>query len=135
MFDGVESKTIGDHGRLGGAAGEEIDRHDFEFGSPPHSLVVASARGFGPEMLKAKEEFLFTAPYDSDDPDIRADVVFFETDQGGAVFSVGSIAWAGSLGRDDYNNDLARLTGNVLRRFRDPEPFPLPAGMDEVVRK
>jgi N,N-dimethylformamidase len=33
------------------------------------------------------------------------------------VFSVGSIAWAGSLSHDGYRNNVARITGNVLRRF------------------
>lgn len=40
---------------------------------------------------------------------------------GGGFFSVGSIAWTGSLSHNDYDNNVARLTTNVLRRFRDPE--------------
>ena len=35
----------------------------------------------------------------------------------GAVFSVGSINWYCSLGWDDYGNNIARMTGNVLRGF------------------
>jgi N,N-dimethylformamidase len=54
-------------------------------------------------------------------------MVFFETPAGGAVFAVGSIAWFGALARDGYDNDVARITTNVLRRFADPEPFPPPA--------
>ena len=54
---------------------------------------------------------------------IRADMVFFETPNGGAVFSTGSIAWAGSLGHNGYDNNVARITGNVLRRFIDPTPL------------
>jgi N,N-dimethylformamidase len=42
---------------------------------------------------------------------------------GGAVFSVGSIAWAGSLFHNKYQNNVSQITGNVLRRFLDPEPF------------
>ena len=42
---------------------------------------------------------------------------------GGGFFSVGSIAWTGSLSHNDYDNNVARLTTNVLRRFRDPEPL------------
>jgi N,N-dimethylformamidase len=52
-----------------------------------------------------------------------ADMVFFETPAGGAVFSVGSMTYAGSLAVDDFASPLARLTANVLRRFRDPAPF------------
>jgi N,N-dimethylformamidase len=42
------------------------------------------------------------------------------------VFSVGSIAWCGSLAHDGYANDVARITANVLRRFCDPTPFAMP---------
>jgi len=54
---------------------------------------------------------------------IRADMVFFETPSGGAVFSTGSIAWAGSLSHASYDNDVARITTNVLRRFLEETPF------------
>ena len=50
---------------------------------------------------------------------IRSDIVFFETPGGGAVFSVGSITYCGSLLSDDGDNDIARLTRNVLDRFAD----------------
>jgi N,N-dimethylformamidase len=53
-------------------------------------------------------------------------MVFFETAAGGAVFSVGSMTYVGSLPPADYANPLARLTTNVLQRFRDPAPFPRP---------
>jgi N,N-dimethylformamidase len=53
-------------------------------------------------------------------PKVRADMVFFETPHGGAVFSVGSINWLGSLGWNGYANNVARVTENVLRRFMDP---------------
>ena len=50
-------------------------------------------------------------------------MVFFETPNGGAVFSTGSIAWAGALSHNSYDNNVARITGNVLRRFIDDTPF------------
>ena len=46
---------------------------------------------------------------------------------GGAVFSTGSIAWAGSLAHNGYDNNVARITENVVRRFLDPRPFDPPA--------
>ena len=65
---------------------------------------------------------------DPDAPDaLRADMVFFETPGGGAVFSVGSIAWCGSLSWNGYDNNVAKITANVLRRFNDPAPFKMPA--------
>ncbi|WZB64428.1 N,N-dimethylformamidase beta subunit family domain-containing protein [Achromobacter xylosoxidans] len=42
---------------------------------------------------------------------------------GGAVFSTGSIAWAGSLSHNGYDNNVSRIMRNVLNRFLDPEPF------------
>jgi N,N-dimethylformamidase len=42
------------------------------------------------------------------------------------VFSTGSIAYAGSLSWNGFDNNIARLTTNVLRRFTDETPFPLP---------
>ena len=52
-----------------------------------------------------------------------ADMTFFETAAGGAVFSVGSMTYVGSLPPDGYGNVCAKLTTNVLRRFMDPAPF------------
>jgi N,N-dimethylformamidase len=54
---------------------------------------------------------------------VRADIVFFETLSGGAVFATGSIAWCCALSHNAYDNNVSRLTGNVLRRFIDPRPF------------
>jgi N,N-dimethylformamidase len=44
-------------------------------------------------------------------------MVFFTLPKGGAVFSTGSIAWAGSLSHHGYDNNVARITANALRRF------------------
>ena len=52
--------------------------------------------------------------------------MFFETPGGGAVFSVGSIAWCGSLSWNGYDNNVERVTRNVLTRFIDPKPFVMP---------
>jgi N,N-dimethylformamidase len=48
---------------------------------------------------------------------IRADLVYFETGNGGAVFSTGSIAWAGAMAWNGYDNEVAQMTWNVLKRF------------------
>ena len=57
---------------------------------------------------------------------IRADMTFFETPAGGAVFSVGSITFCGSLPTNGCDNDVSRILDNVLRRFLDPTPFTMP---------
>ena len=48
---------------------------------------------------------------------IRADMVYAEKPNGGALFSVGSITYCGSLPAKNYDNDVSRLTFNVLNRF------------------
>jgi N,N-dimethylformamidase len=53
-------------------------------------------------------------------------MTFFETPNGGAVFSTGSIAYAGSLSWNGFDNNVFRLTTNVLNRFKDATPFVLP---------
>jgi N,N-dimethylformamidase len=128
MWDGVEvvDGRLGTSGLGGGAAGQEIDRYDPHLGSPPHAVILASATDFGPDMVRTKEEFGGSVLYPTPDPLVRADLVFFETPGGGAVFSVGSISWFGALARNGYDNDVARLTANVVRRFADPSPFPPP---------
>ena len=57
---------------------------------------------------------------------VHADMTFFETPGGGAVFSVGSITWGASLPHNGYDNNVSRLTGNVVRRFLAQEPFTPP---------
>jgi N,N-dimethylformamidase len=37
-----------------------------------------------------------------------------------------SIAWSGALSHDGYENNVSRLTRNVLARFLDERPFPPP---------
>lgn len=54
---------------------------------------------------------------------VRADLVYFPTRQGGAVFSTSSISWCGSLPHNNYDNNVSRMTANVLRRFLDEEPL------------
>ncbi len=127
VFEGVDDPTFGDYGSVGGgAAGEEIDRFDLRLGSPAHGLVLASSEGHDQFMLRTKEEFLSTAPW-FEDRKVRSDLVFFEGPNGGAVFSTGSIAWAGALAHNSFDNDIAHITENVTRRFCDPEPFVLPS--------
>jgi N,N-dimethylformamidase len=131
IFEGVEGEEIGAKGVGGGAAGQEIDRYDRSLGSPRHAVVVATATDHSPEMLRTKEE-LHATVVPGPDPDVRADVVFFEVPGGGAVFSVGSISWYGALhgagpsSEGDGGTDIGRITANVLARFRDPEPFAPP---------
>jgi N,N-dimethylformamidase len=132
IFDGLgDDEAIGSFESpvLGhGAAGFEVDRFDAELGSPPHALVVATATGFSDGYQHVVEEVQHQDSQQggTQSPFVRADMVFFETPNGGAVFSVGSIAWCASLLFAEGDNTVSRVTGNVLERFRDPEPFVFP---------
>jgi N,N-dimethylformamidase len=129
IFEGVDDELVGDFGLLqGGAAGYEIDVFDVKRGSPRHGLVVASSeRHSNVYGIRARTVSDAVADPRPNAPDpLRADMVFFETIGGGAVFSVGSIAWSGSLCHDGFKNNVARVTDNVLRRFADPTPFVMP---------
>ena len=123
IFEGVgERETIGAFGlAMGGAAGDELDRLDFELGTPPHALLLASSTGHNhhyqqviEDIPQLKSERVYGG---STHPPIRADMVYFETARGGAVFSVGSMSWCGSLSHNDYDNNVSRITENVLRTF------------------
>ena len=49
---------------------------------------------------------------------LRADMTYAELAGGGAIFSVGSITFCGSLSHNGYDNDVSRILRNVLERFR-----------------
>jgi N,N-dimethylformamidase len=129
IFEGVEDEVIGNFGTVGGgAAGLELDRYDRSQGSPPHALVLASSENHSDTYFPPPDEINnATSMMDGrQNPNIRADLVFFETQGGGAVFSTGSISWIGSLSHNKCVNNVSRITENVLRRFIDPEPFSIP---------
>ncbi len=130
VFEGIAAdEKIGDFGLIGGgAAGLELDRAAPEYGTPPNVYVLASSVGHTDTYLLVPEELTETTPAigGHESPLVRADMVFFETANNGAVFSTGSIAWAGSLSHNNYNNNVSRITDNVLRRFLRPDGFRSP---------
>jgi N,N-dimethylformamidase len=125
VFDSVEGKLIGDFGILrGGAAGYEVDAMSFEHGTPAQAVRLASSGGHSNVYDIMVSAVIDRLPRDADTLDpVRADMVFVTTAEGGAVFSVGSIAWCGSLCHNDFDNAVSRVTRNVLSRFLDPSDF------------
>ncbi|MBT6203995.1 MAG: N,N-dimethylformamidase, partial [Rhodospirillaceae bacterium] len=129
IFEGVGAdEKIGDFGQLGGASGLELDWVDRSLGTPDHCLRLASSTDHSPQYLQTVDTMTFnhTAVAAPVNPAVRADMVFFETPQGGGVWSTGSIAWSTSLAWNAYDNNVARITGNVLRRFAAADPIPAP---------
>jgi N,N-dimethylformamidase len=122
IFEGVaRDEVIGDFGNnMGGAAGDEIDRADYDLGTPAHALLLATSSGLHTDLYQRTiEELPLIMPGHggTEDPDVRADIVYFETPNGGGMFSVGSIDWTASLSHNDYDNNVARITANVLDAF------------------
>jgi N,N-dimethylformamidase len=129
IFEGIDGTVIGNYGLAGGgAAGLEVDRADANQGTPDHAVVLGSSVRHTDIYLMVPEDLLDPTPdwTGTQNEIIRSDLTFFETLGGGAVFSTGSIAWAGSVAWNRYENDIARMTENVLRRFNDPQPFEMP---------
>lgn len=121
-FEGIGAEeVIGDFGFImGGAAGDEIDRFDPANGSPPEVIRLATSEGRHTNYYQIViEDLTMVLPGHGgqEDSRVRSDITLLEAPNGGAVFSVGSINWSGSLLNNNGNNNVSRLTGNVLRRF------------------
>ena len=122
VFEGVKEELFGGFGYSGGgAAGFELDRLDHRLGSPLNAVVLASSEGHDRKNFVVVHEerlgFDTTINGQTLEQLIRADMTYIEKPAGGAVFSVGSISYCGSLPHNKYDNDVSRLTFNVLNRF------------------
>jgi N,N-dimethylformamidase len=127
ITEGIDAgERIGDFGLEGhGAAGYELDRYDLAWGTPPEALLLAYSEGHSDNYPHVVEEILFMYPHvgGTMDYQVRGDIVYFTTRNGGAVFSTSSIAWVGALNHNGYDNNVSRMTANVLRRFMDDAPL------------
>jgi N,N-dimethylformamidase len=120
-------EKFGDRGFMGGgAAGFELDSFDVGYGSPAHALVLAKGIVIHDDYGWVNEDMLVHRHPRRREDWSCADMLFFETPAGGAVFSVGSMTFVGSLLVDGGQNSLSAITANVVRRFRDPKQFVLP---------
>jgi len=128
ILDGVDEDVIGNFGVFGNASGQEIDRTNSQYGTPQHTVILARSENHNADMAYAIEEMDPLDPVlEKYQSEVYADMVFFETPGGGAVFSVGSMAWCGSLGANNSNNNISTITSNVIERFVAKEPFEFPS--------
>ncbi|WP_108659796.1 N,N-dimethylformamidase beta subunit family domain-containing protein [Acuticoccus kandeliae] len=122
VFEGIENEIIGDYGLSGGgAAGFELDRADRELGTPEGAIILARSEAHSESFVLVPEEVLTHTRTVTGEPPkdlLRAEIVLMTLPGGGSVFSVGSITFCGSLPHNDFDNDVARMVENVLRRFR-----------------
>jgi N,N-dimethylformamidase len=129
ILDGIDPDApLGGAGSvLGGPAGFEIDRADPGQGTPPGTVLVATAQAFSDAYQGAVEDVTTADSQQGGSVSelVRSDVVFFETPAAGAVFSVGSIAWCGALRDPESGQEtpVGTMTWNVMTRFADPRPF------------
>ncbi len=131
IFEGIgPTEKIGNFESLGlrsGTAGDEIDRLEHALGTPDHALLLATATfddpKFNDTFLHVLEELYASPPSTTAHLKVSSDVVYFECPNGGAVFSAGSIAWFGSLSYNEYDNNVSKITENVLRRFVSDKPL------------
>lgn len=123
IMEGVgNGERIGDFGLVGGgAAGLELDRYDIEFGTPHDAYLLAHSEAHTNLMLQVNEEIHFSVRGyhggGTENPMVRADMVYYKTPNGGATFAPGSLSWCGSLSHNNYNNNVSRITENAIRGF------------------
>jgi N,N-dimethylformamidase len=132
IFKGTtEGAIFGDYGidkAHGGVVGFETDKFNPGNGTPRHALHLATNEELRPKIEDVKLSNLpLTIAYHPEPGEMwaGADVVFFETPNGGAMFSTGTINWFSSTPEKNYDNDVARISRNVIERFLDPAPFPM----------
>ena len=122
MFDGIAEDVLGDYGLSGGgAAGFELDRADADLGTPDNAVILARSEHPPASMTLVLEEMLSHLSTVSGEPPadlMRAEIIYFETPGGGAVFSVGSITFCGSLWHNGFEGPVSRLLENVVRQFQ-----------------
>jgi N,N-dimethylformamidase len=121
IFAGIEEDVLGDYGLSGGgAAGFELDRSDRTLGTPDNAVILAQSEDEPASFGMVPEELL--SPYRTlsgvlPKTEMRAEIVYFDKPGGGAVFSVGSITFCGSLWRNGFEGPISRMLENVVRRF------------------
>ncbi|SDE23926.1 N,N-dimethylformamidase beta subunit family domain-containing protein [Belnapia rosea] len=121
IMEGVPEE-FGDTGLSGGgAAGFELDRADIRLGTPANAVILARSGPPPASFVTVPEELLSHVATVTGEPprDLqRGEIVYFAVPGGGAVFSVGSITFCGSLwdGRA-FAGPVSRLLENVVRRF------------------
>jgi N,N-dimethylformamidase len=130
VFDGIEGDVVGDFGFSGnGAAGFELDRIDpalsdgLNLADGTEITVLAHSYDTANDFMLVPEEQLTHLTNLSGGPEAqakRADMIYFTTEGGGQVFSVGSITFCGSLPWNNYDNNISTLLNNVLTHLIDP---------------
>ena len=129
IFKDVNEEIIGDFGLVGGgAAGLELDRYDLDFGTPHNAYLLARSENHTNLMMQVNEEIHFTVRGyyggGTENPMVRADMIYYKTPNDGALFAPGSLSWCGSLSYNNYNNNVSKILENAIRGFLKEGPLP-----------
>lgn len=120
VFEGLTEKVFGNYGFSGrGAAGFELDRVDYQIGTPTNTVLLAQSVTRENGFMLVPEEQLTHLTNLSGGPEQEtkhADMIYYEAPGGGSVFATGSITFCGCLPWNNYDNDVSRLLENVFSR-------------------
>ena len=117
LFDGVSARSFGDSGIvLNGAAGYEVDNTSAVLGTPDHIVVLATASGFPDDYVDDPGRWYEGGAPERDSRRI-AELSYLTHASGGAVFSASSVCFLGALPGPGQQNDVGRITTNLLLHF------------------
>lgn len=121
LFRGLAGASIDAPGiLLGGPAGYEIDCVSQKWGTPAGTLLLAEAGPFISGYVWEDGEL-----YSPQEPQrLVAHMTLRHTAAGGIVFATGSVSWLGALPAAGGQNDVGRVTGNLLDFFQAMPPLP-----------
>jgi N,N-dimethylformamidase len=103
----VSEQVVGDFGlNLGTAAAYEMDS----------AMEWVHSEDWRPVVLARATHDTFMSAMRMPVPR-RAEIALSASASGAAVFAAGSVTWTGSLSHRGYDNNVSRVTANVLRRF------------------
>ena len=128
IFEGVGAdETIGDFGLVGGgAAGLELDRADRSSARRRMPWCSASSEGHTDLYMVVCEEILVNTPDHHRQPirpGARRHGVLRDARTAAPSSPPARSPGCGSLSHNGYDNNVSRITENVLRRFADAKPF------------
>lgn len=117
LFDGVTSDSFGHTGIvLGGAAGYEVDSTNHLLGTPDGIVVLATAAGFPDSYVDDPGRWYEGGSAEREDRRV-AEMTYLTHPSGGAVFSASSVCFLGALPGPEEENDVGRITKNLLLHF------------------
>jgi N,N-dimethylformamidase len=119
IFEGTDGVQVDARAELlGGPSGFEVDAIRTDLGTPGDTVKLASATGFDPALTFIPSEDVLSTGIKGA---MESHIAYRRLSGGGRVFAAPSIAWTSCLADRGGDNDVARITANVIRAFTRPE--------------